>query len=283
MMKNKFIVWGTTPIRLTVFILPIMPYTFGDHEEASRRLHRLAEVYEQETRGLLELAIDSGRSHTFRLAVDLGCGPGWTTQLLDAVLKPQRTVGLDASERYIAEARANCPRLEFLRHDILQKPFPVEEPELFLCRFLLTHLQSPQTALQVWAEVAAPGATLLIHETERLESANPALHRYYELVEEMQGHYGQVLNVGAILEDSLADTAWEVCQNRSLVMEKPARVMAQLHLSNLRTWSRNEYAAQAFDRHELEELEATLDFITSGAAEAGLVRNTVRQIVAQRK
>lgn len=283
MMKDKFIVWGSRPSRNIVVILPIMSYTFGDHEEASRRLRRLAEVYEPETRELLELALDFRRPRTLRLAVDLGCGPGWTTQLLDAVLKPQRTIGLDASERYIAEARANFVKLEFLRHNILLAPFPVEAPELFLCRFLLTHLQSPQTALQVWAEVAAPRAMLLIHETERLESAHPALHRYYELVEEMQRHYGQVLNVGANIESSLTGTAWEVRQSRSLVMDKPARLMAQLHLPNLRTWSRNEYAAQAFDCHELEELEATLDLIASGATEAGLVRNTVKQIVAQRK
>jgi hypothetical protein len=31
-----------------------MSYTFGDHQAASRRLHRLAELYEPETRGLLE-------------------------------------------------------------------------------------------------------------------------------------------------------------------------------------------------------------------------------------
>lgn len=259
-----------------------MSYTFGDHEEASRRLRRLAELYEAETRGLLELARDSGEPHTPRLAIDLGCGPGWTTQLLDAVLKSQRTVGLDSSERYIAEARANCPQLEFLHHDILQTPFPVEAPDLFLCRFLLTHLPSPQTALQAWADVAAPGATLLIHETEWLESTHPALHRYYELVGEMQRHYGQELNVGAILDTSLAGTAWRVRQSRSLVLEKPARDMAQLHLSNLRTWGRNDYAAKAFDRRELDGLEAALDSIASGASEAGIVRNATRQIVAER-
>jgi len=33
----------------------------------------------------------------------------------------------------------------------------------------------------------------------------------------------------------------------------------------------------------LDELEAALDSIASGATEAGLVRNTGRQIVAQRK
>jgi trans-aconitate 2-methyltransferase len=266
-----------------VFILPTMSYTFGDDEEASRRLRRLAEVYEPETRGLLELAIDSGGLHTLRLAVDLGCGPGWTTQLLDAVLKPQRTVGLDLSDRYIAEARSNCPKLEFLRHDILQLPFPVEASDLFLCRFLLTHLPSPQTALQTWAEAAAPQAILLIHETERLESTHPALHRYYEFVDEMQRHYGQELNVGAILGASFAGTAWRVRQSRSLVLEKPARDMAQLHLPNLRTWGKNEYAAQSFDRRELDELEATLDSIASGASEAGIVHNIVRQIVAERK
>ena len=259
-----------------------MSYTFGDHEEASRRLRRLAELYEQETRGLLELALDSGEPHTFRLAVDLGCGPGWTTHLLDSVLKPQRTVGLDSSERYIAEARANCPKLEFLRHDILQTPFPVQEPDLFLCRFLLTHLPSPQTALLAWADVAAPLATLVIHETERLESNHPALRRYYELVDEMQRHYGQKLNVGATLDGDFAGTGWRMQQGRSLVVERSARDMAQLHFPNLRTWGKNEYAAQAFDRRELDQLEAALDSIASGASEGGIVRNTVKQIVAKR-
>jgi trans-aconitate 2-methyltransferase len=259
-----------------------MSYTFGDHEEASRRLRRLAELYEPETRGLLELVRNSGEPHTLRLAVDLGCGPGWTTQLLDSVLKPQRTVGLDSSERYIAEARANCPKLEFLRHDIVQTPFPIEEPDLFLCRFLLTHLPSPQTALLAWANVAAPLSTLLIHETEQLESNHPVLRRYYELVDEMQCHYGQKLNVGATLDGNFAGTGWRVQQSRSLVVERSARDMAQLHLPNLRTWGKNEYAAQAFDRRELDQLEAALDSIASGASEGGMVRNTVKQIVAKR-
>jgi trans-aconitate 2-methyltransferase len=257
-----------------------MSYTFGDHEEASRRLRRLAEVYEGETRGLLELARQPDPP---RLAVDLGCGPGWTTQLMDAVLKPGRTVGLDSSERYIAEARTHCPKLEFLRHDILQTPFPVASPDLFLCRFLLTHVTSPQSALQVWSSVAAPQAKLLIHETERLEPTHPALHRYYELVDEMQRHYGQTLNVGAVLDSSFAGTGWRVQQSRSVTFEKPARDMAQLHLPNLRTWGKNEYAAQAFDRRELDELEAKLAAIASGAMNAGSVCNTAKQIIAERE
>jgi SAM-dependent methyltransferase len=260
-----------------------MPYTFGDNAEASRRLRRLADLYEPETRALLATVCDGGEARAPRLAVDLGCGPGWSTHLLSAVLKPRRTVGLDSSERYVTEARANHPELEFLRHDVLQAPFPVEAPDLFLCRFLLTHLPSPERALQIWAEVAPPQATLLIHETEAIESTHPALHRYYELLAEMQLHYGQALHVGAALDACLAHAPWQVRVSRSLVLEKPARDMAQLHLPNLRTWGRNEYALRAFDRRELDELEEALDSVASGDAKAGVVHNTARQIVAERK
>jgi hypothetical protein len=59
--------------------------------------------------------------------------------------------------------------------------------------------------------------------------------------------------------------------------------MAQLHLPNLRTWGKNEYAAQSFDRRELDQLEEALDSIAAGTSEAGIVYNTVRQIVAERE
>jgi len=260
-----------------------MSYTFGDNEEASYRLRRLAEVYEPETRALLNALFDFDPTYAPQLAVDLGCGPGWSTQLLRSILRPQRTIGLDASERYITEARINHAQIEFFKHNILESPFPVDSPDLLFCRFLLTHLSSPQKALQSWANLAAYRAKLLIHETEKLESDNPALQRYYQLVDEMQKHHGQALNVGADLDDYLSGSEWLVLHSRSVVLEKSARDMAQLHLLNLRTWGRNEYALQAFDRNELDELEKTLEQIAFGAIDAGVVHNTARQIIAERK
>jgi trans-aconitate 2-methyltransferase len=118
-----------------------MSYTFGDNHEASRRLGRLAEVYEQETRSLLTSAgeVVGGR---VELAVDLGCGPGWSTRLIEVTLNPVRTVGLDASERFVAEARSNHPQHEFFRHDVLLSPFPVQNPDFLFCRFLISKLFS---------------------------------------------------------------------------------------------------------------------------------------------
>jgi SAM-dependent methyltransferase len=257
-----------------------MTYTFGDTELASRRLRRLAEIYEPESRALLQ-AVQEARAD-FPVAVDLGCGPGWSTQLLDAVIKPGRTIGLDSSERYVSEARANNPLLEFHQHDVLQLPFPMRSADLLFCRFLLTHLPSPSSALNAWAQLAAPHAILVIHETESLQASDPFLNRYYELVGEMQRHYGQELNVGAILDASFEVALWRVQRSETLVLDKSAKEMAELHLPNLRTWGGNEYASRAFDQNELAELAVALERIASGRCDAGRVKNIARQIVAER-
>lgn len=259
-----------------------MPYTFGDNEEASRRLRRLAEVYELETRALLHELREARNGSAVPLAIDLGCGPGWTTQLIAEMLKPARTVGLDESEKYIAQARANHPRLTFLQHNVLAKPFPVSHPDLLFCRFLLTHLTDPTAALHTWAGLANTGAMLAIHETESLTSEHPALSRYYEMVGQMQRHYGQELHVGARLDAAFQGTEWRVIHSESRVIEKPAQAMAQLHLSNLRTWSRNDYAKSSFDKSEIAQLDRELETIASAAQDAGAVRNTARQILAVR-
>jgi trans-aconitate 2-methyltransferase len=258
-----------------------MSYTFGDNHEASGRLCRLAEVYEQETRSLLTSAgaVVGGR---VELAVDLGCGPGWSTQVIEVTLNPLRTVGADASERFVAEARSNHPQLEFFRHDVLMSPFPVQNPDFLFCRFLLTHFRSPRAALQCWARVSKPNAILAILETESLYSRHPALSRYYEMVAQMQGHYGQQLNIGASLHEVLEGTDWTVVQSESVTLEKSSTEMAQLHLANIRTWGKSDFAIAAFDRGELHQLEQDLALIASGAEAAGMVCNVARRLIARR-
>ena len=255
-------------------------YTFGDNDRASGRLRRLAELYEPETRELLR----RGGARTPRLAVDLGCGPGWSTRLLQDVLKPERTVGLDTSERYLAEARHNQGSdLEFYLHDIVGAPFPVPAADAMLCRFLLTHVTSPGRVLGVWASAAEQGARLFVHETESLQSEHPALRRYYELVRQMQSHYGQMLYVGRVLEACFAGSGWRLLESERRVLEKPARRMAELHLVNLRTWRDDEYARRVLDREALDSLDASLERIADGVEDGGTILNAARQIIAERE
>jgi trans-aconitate 2-methyltransferase len=255
-------------------------YTFGDSDEASVRLRRLAELYEPETRLLLQRSRVQGPE----LAIDLGCGPGWSTNLLQKVLNPGRTVGLDTSERYIVQARrTHGPSLEFQVHDITRSPFPLKAPDVMFCRFLLTHLTSLQDVLTLWAETTAPNAMLFIHETETLETDDPTLRRYYELVAQLQRHYGQALFVGVLLEESLERSGWRLLENQRPILEKPVAKMAQLHLSNLHTWRQDEYARQTFDAAEIDSLEASLTDISEDSANKGIVINAARQIIAQRR
>lgn len=254
-------------------------YTFGDTGEASLRLRRLAELYEPETRSLLERSPIYAPS----IAIDLGCGPGWSTALLHQVLKPGRTIGLDASEHFIEEAlRNHRPELEFRVQNVVREPFPVAAPDLLFCRFLLTHLAPPGEALTAWAKQGAPRAILLIHETESLEAEDPVIDRYYELVGLLQQHYGQALYVGGLLEALVTQSGWNIIESQRVMLEKPGRKMVELHLSNLRAWRDNEYAKQAFDPAEIDELDRSLAEIASGKKTAGVVMNAARQIIARR-
>jgi len=254
-------------------------YTFGDNDQASTRLRRLAEVYEPETRELLRNCGVCGP----HLAVDLGCGPGWSTRLLHEMVRPVRAVGLDSSERYISEALCSqTPDLEFKVHDVALTPFPVLSPDFLFCRFLLTHISSVGQVLTDWGRIAAPGASLVVHETETLETEHAALRRYYELVSRLQQHYGQTLLVGAILTERVQGSGWHVVESNRRVLEKKASEMAELHVANLRTWRHNEYASSAFDPSEINSLELSLERIARGAEDGGIVVNVARQIIAKR-
>jgi hypothetical protein len=151
---------------------------------------------------------------------------------------------------------------------------------VLLCRFLLTHLRSPQEVLASWRSVVSSGALLLIHENESLEADHQELRRYYELVGQLQKQYGQDLRIGESLPVHLAHAGWKVIVNDSPILEKPVRLMAELHLANIRTWRHDRFASELFDTAEIRELENALEKLASRPQSSGNVSNRARQIVA---
>jgi SAM-dependent methyltransferase len=243
-------------------------YTFGDDEVAGRRLELLAQVYAPPTRALLA----RWAPPTVGLAVDLGCGPGHTTRLLHTLTEARRTVGVERSPAYLAEARAGLADLladtgaagvGLVEHDVTDLPLPVEGADLVFARFLLTHLAAPGRALRGWAEALAPGGRLVVQETARLVSRDPALGRYYELVAELQQRHGQALDVGARLAELAAEAGLTVERAAVRQLEQEPREMAALHVLNLRSWRRDPEAAD-FDDDELDALDDALVAIARG-------------------
>src|SRR5690242_278432 len=75
---------------------PHMPYLFGDTDRAAVRLQVLAEVFAESSRAFLQDVVKMPP----RLVLDLGCGPGYTTRLLDETTQCARAVGLEYSEHF---------------------------------------------------------------------------------------------------------------------------------------------------------------------------------------
>ena len=253
-------------------------YTFGDNERAARRLALLARAYEAPSRRLLERFAPPG----LELALDLGSGPGHTTRLVHEVSRARRTIGLEASERYIEHARSNAvPGVEFMREDVTAPSAAVPAAGLVFSRFLLTHVGDAAAALRAFRSLVAQGGRLLVQETAALESTHPALARYYELVGELQSHYGQLLCVGSMLERFAEQAPYSIVHSTIHTFEQPARTMAELHLDNLRTWRADAFAQRAFDPAEIADLETRLAAVVSGVESAGPVTVGLGELVLQ--
>ncbi len=235
-------------------------YTFGDDATAARRLDLLAAVYEPATRALVARWAPPTVCH----ALDLGCGPGHTTRFLHALTGATRTTGVERSPHYLALARAHpVDGVAYVEADVTRPPLPVEHADVVLVRFLLTHLADPAAALRAAADVLAPGGRILVQETARLVSRDPALGRYYELVAELQDRHGQALDVGARLAELAAGTGLVTEHAGRRELSQPPREMAALHVLNLRTWRSDPQAAD-FDEDELDALDAALVAIAHG-------------------
>jgi len=256
-------------------------YTFGDTDVAAERLRLLGRVFEPSSSRLLgSLGNPAGE-----LAVDLGCGPGSTTRLLAEHVACERVVGLDQSERLLAQATREqaSPRISFLQADVSAPPFPVPAANLLYSRHLLTHLRQPAEIVRAWACAAQPNALLVLEETAFMTGEHPAFPRYYALVERMQAHYGQRMYIGRELEAATRCSEWSLESAEIAVAPLPAADMARLHSLNLSTWSSDPFAQANYDREELAVLGAELARIAAGEVSAPPVSCGIGQVVLRRR
>lgn len=103
-----------------------------------------------------------------RHAVDLGCGPGNSTELLAVRWPEAEIVGIDSSEAMLASARERLPGLRFERADIADWQ-PTQPPDLIFANAVLQWLPGHERLLPRLFALLAPGGVLAVQMPDNLD------------------------------------------------------------------------------------------------------------------
>ena len=235
-------------------------YLFGDDEVAARRLELLARVYQESTRAFLLRAADGAR---FGLAVDVGCGPGFTTALIADTLRCDRVLGLDASAVFTKFAQARAfDHISFVVHDATSIPFPCGSADLIFCRLLLTHLKEPEGAVAGWATQLNTGGLMMVEEVEAIHAAHPMFARYLAIVDAMLSSQSNRLYIGAQLGRlSPRDLSPVINETRTVAVRNCDA--AGMFVMNMKAWKDAKFVSANHPREQIADLERVLGAIAA--------------------
>ena len=254
-------------------------YLFGDTGLATQRLQVLAEVFVDSSRAFLRDTVTA----KLRLALDLGCGPGYSTHLLADVLQCDRVAGLDNSEHFISLAqKTRTSRVSFHLHDVTAVPFPVGLSDLLYCRLLLTHLTDPQAVVGKWATQLEPNGRLLIEEVERIHTRNGLFSTYLKILEAVMTHQSNRLYIGPAL-DGLKDPPLlkrRVSQIRRFPVSTDKA--ATMFFLNLQTWKDQPFIRAHYSASMMTQLETDLRTLTKTESREREIEWELRQIAFER-
>ncbi|HKD88808.1 MAG TPA: class I SAM-dependent methyltransferase [Streptosporangiaceae bacterium] len=235
---------------------------------AARRLAMLHEVYAPSSAALLADAV----TRTPALAYDLGCGPGYTTEMVAHVTRANRTIGLDSSASFVAAARARHEEartggyLEFTAHEVLALPFPAGPADLIYCRLLLAHLADPAGAVRRWASQLAGDGLVVVDEIEWIETSLPLLRTHLRLADLLVAASGARMCAGPLLATLSDDRGLRTRLNRIREVPVPTARAARLFAMNLEATGDRPVRLGLCSASDLASLRSGLAELTASTA-----------------
>jgi len=169
-----------------------MNQTGGTFEQAAEHIKDVAAFFNP-------LAIPFIRQYqigTIMNAIDLGCGPGYTTLMLAQATGCMQTYGFDNSEQFLKIARQNYPSLSFVKHDMTAFPFPFQS-DLIYARFCLSPLAEAPTLINLWSNQLEYDGVLIIEEIEEVLASSSTFKKYLAINSDLIASKGTELHVGS--------------------------------------------------------------------------------------
>ncbi len=256
-----------------------MPYLFKDTDIAAQRLQVLADVFAPSSRAFLQDAITT----TPQLALDLGCGPGYTTHLVADITHSTQTIGLDSSEHFIALATQSADtHISFVHHDVTQIPFPTEQSNLMFCRMLLTHLRDPQSVIERWATQLHPHGLLLLEEVEWINTEFSPFRTYLDILATLLEHQENQLYIGPLLDKQQLEQALKRCLSRVYYLPVSTAQAATMFSLNIQSWKNQPLIRQTYTAGMIDSLEHDLQILAANSTATGDIEWGMRQIAYER-
>jgi trans-aconitate 2-methyltransferase len=111
-----------------------------------------------------------------RLVIDLGCGPGNSTELLVARYPQAEVIGLDSSPDMLAQARARLPQCQFIEAD-LTRWTPPQRTDVLFANAVFQWVPDHPAVLSRLLGALPPGGVLAVQMPDNTDEPALALMR----------------------------------------------------------------------------------------------------------
>lgn len=145
-----------------------------------------------------------------RIAIDLGCGPGNSTELLAKRYSDARVIGLDSSKDMLRQARERLPQCAFIEADLTAWT-PLEPVDLLFANAVFQWVPDHQTAMRRFVELLPEGGVLAVQLPDNTREPS------HTLMQEVanRGHWGALADASRIdlpSPESYYDLLKPLCQ-----------------------------------------------------------------------
>jgi len=229
-----------------------MRYTFGTTKKAANRLGDIARVFNPMAAEFLTKYI-TGEIET---ALDLGCGPGFTTDMIYRALECKKVYGFDNSKEMLEYAKKQFNHCSFILHNITDFPFPIK-PDLMYVRFLLSHIENVIELANKWLNELKKGGYLFIEEVEDIDTDVDVFKKYLSINRGLIASERAVLYVGKIL--SAGNYNAKILYNKKISLPVNNSTAASWFYPNTVTiWKKEKYVLNNLSGEERENISNEL-------------------------
>ena len=248
------------------------PYAFGDGPEAGERLAVVHRVFAPLTDRILDLAVTDPPHAT----IDLGCGPGHTTELLARRWPDAMITAVESSPAFAAATRKRVPRATVIEGDVTDPGVVAgRRGELVYARCRPAPPGGDSGCNVGKVRQQAPGGRLVLEEPEQIDTDDDVFRRYLGATTAAVAARGATMLAGALLH-ATAESVGGAVVDRSVwhpVATCDAATMFRLNLATIRR-----DPAAGLDDAEADELTAALA-ARSLEPTVGTIVWRVRQVV----